>query len=71
MEAIPWAAMDAQAPSGMLILAVRLILTGRTVRKSTYAVMATARDDWQATAEKKQENIHTLAKAIRDQARSV
>lgn len=68
METIPWAAIGALTPSGMLMLAVWLILTGRIVPKSTYEVMVKARDDWQATAEKKQEIIHTQAETIRDQA---
>lgn len=68
MDQIPWAAIGALTPSGMLMLAVWLILTGRIVPKSTYEVMVKARDDWQAAASKNQETIHTQAETIRDQA---
>lgn len=68
MDQIPWAAIGALTPSGMLMLAVWLILTGRIVPKSTYEVMVKARDDWQATAQKKQEIIHTLAETVREQS---
>lgn len=68
MDQIPWAAIGALTPSGMLMLAVWLILTGRIVPKSTYEVMAKARDDWQSTAQKKQEIIHTLAETVREQS---
>ncbi|QRQ79185.1 hypothetical protein [Glutamicibacter protophormiae] len=68
MDQIPWAAIGALTPSGMLMLAVWLILTGRIVPKSTYEVMVKARDDWQSTAQKKQEIIHTLAETVREQS---
>lgn len=68
MESIPWAAIGGLTPSGMLILAVWLILTGKIVPKSTYDVMVKARDDWQATAQKKQEIIHTLTETVREQS---
>lgn len=68
MDQIPWAAIGALTPSGMLMLAVWLILTGRIVPKSTYEVMVKARDDWQATAQKKQEIIYTLAETVREQS---
>lgn len=68
MDQIPWAAIGALTPSGMLMLAVWLILTGRIVPKSTYEVMVKARDDWQTTAQKKQEIIHTLAETVREQS---
>lgn len=68
MDQIPWAAIGALTPSGMLMLAVWLILTGRIVPKSTYEVMVKARDDWQSTAQKKQDIIHTLAETVREQS---
>lgn len=68
MESISWAAIGGLTPSGLLILAVWLVLTGRIVPKSTYEVMVKARDDWQATAQKKQEIIHTLSETVRDQS---
>lgn len=36
MDAMSWAATGALVPSGMLMLAVWLMLTVRTVPKSTY-----------------------------------
>lgn len=67
VESIPWAAIGGLSPAAMLMLAVWLILTGRIVPKSTYDVMVKARDDWQATAQKKQEIIHTQSETIREQ----
>lgn len=68
MDQVPWAAIGGLTPSGLLILAVWLVLTGRIVPKSTYDVMVKARDDWQATAQKKQEIIHTLTETVREQS---
>ena len=68
MDAIPWAAIGGLTPGGIVTLVVWMVLTGRIIPKSTYDVMVKARDDWQATAQKKQEVIQTQAEAIRDQS---
>lgn len=67
IESIPWAAIGGLTPGGLVTVIVWMVLTGRIVPKSTYDVMVKARDDWQATATKKQEIIHTLAETVRDQ----
>lgn len=68
MESIPWAAIGGLTPSGLLILAVWLVLTGRIVPKSTYDVMVSAKESWRDAATKKDAIIHTQAETIRDQS---
>lgn len=68
VEQIPWAAIGALTPSGMLMLAVWLILSGKLVPKATLEREATRGDQWRDTAAKKQEIIQAQAETIRDQA---
>ncbi|MCZ4142286.1 hypothetical protein BZG17_31325, partial [Escherichia coli] len=64
----PWAAIGALTPSGMLMLAVWLILSGKLVPKATLDRETTRGDQWRDTAAKKQEIIQVQAETIRDQA---
>ena len=68
VEQIPWAAIGALTPSGMLMLAVWLILSGKLVPKATLDRETTRGDQWRDTAAKKQEIIQVQAETIRDQA---
>lgn len=68
VESIPWAAIGALTPSGMLMLAVWLILSGKLVPKATLDRETTRGDQWRDTAAKKQEIIQVQAETIRDQA---
>lgn len=66
IDQIPWAAIGGLTPSGLLILAVWLVLTGRIVPKSTYDTMCNAKEAWKDSSIKKDEIIHTQAETIRD-----
>ncbi|KUM31565.1 hypothetical protein AQ436_00035 [Arthrobacter sp. EpRS66] len=68
VDQIPWAAAGALTPSGLVILTVLLILTGKLVPKATLDRETKRGDQWRETAAKKQEIIQVQAETIRDQA---
>lgn len=51
MDVIPWSAIGVLTPSGLLMITVWMILTGRLVPRYLYEVMVKAKDQWRTTAE--------------------
>lgn len=68
VESIPWAAIGALTPNGLLMVTIWLILSGKLVPRATLDRETTRGDQWRDTAAKKQEIIQVQAETIRDQA---
>ncbi|MBF6672454.1 hypothetical protein [Glutamicibacter sp. FBE19] len=68
VDQIPWAAIGALTPNGLLMVTIWLILSGKLVPKATLDRETTRGDQWRDTAAKKQEIIQVQAETIRDQA---
>lgn len=68
MEQIPWAAIGALTPNGLLMVTIWLILSGKLVPKATLDRETTRGDHWRDTATKNQEIIREQAEAINEQS---
>ena len=68
VESIPWAAIGALTPNGLLMVTIRKKISGKLVPRATLDRETTRGDQWRDTAAKKQEIIQVQAETIRDQA---
>jgi hypothetical protein len=67
LDSEPWAVIGALTPSGLLGLAMWLVLTGRLIPKSMYDVMVEAKNHWRNTAETLKETNSVQARTIEKQ----